>query len=51
MCDSSLTIKKVGWTGTKDIREGWIDVAAFCQDPELEGVEIGDKDNGRDKGV
>lgn len=43
MCDSNLTIEKVGWTGTKNIREGWIDVAAYCEDPEQEGVELGDK--------
>jgi hypothetical protein len=23
--------------------DGWIDVAPYCRDPELEGVEIGDK--------
>jgi len=52
MCDdSSLTIKKVGWTGTKYMREGWIDVAPFCEDPELEGVEIGDKNKGVQKDV
>jgi len=55
MCDSSLTIEKVGWTGSMGIRADWIDVAAFCKDPELDGVEIRKMDNGnngvRNRGV
>ena len=45
MCDSSLTIEKVGWTGSMGIRADWIDVSAFCKDPELDGVEIRKMDN------
>ncbi|KAI0402436.1 hypothetical protein F4802DRAFT_575739 [Xylaria palmicola] len=44
MCEGDIVIKKVGWTETKDIREGWIDVEEFCVDPEIaEGVEAGKK--------
>ncbi|KAI1436986.1 hypothetical protein GGR50DRAFT_692709 [Xylaria sp. CBS 124048] len=42
MCEGDLVIKQVGWTGNEDIREGWIEVNGFCEDPEVsEGVEAG----------
>ncbi|GAW16357.1 hypothetical protein ANO14919_057830 [Xylariales sp. No.14919] len=44
MCEGDIVIKKVGWTETEEIREGWIDVERFCEDPEVaEGVEAGKK--------
>ncbi|TGJ81423.1 hypothetical protein E0Z10_g7337 [Xylaria hypoxylon] len=44
MCEGDIVIKQVGWTETYEIREGWIDVKQFCEDPEVtEGVEAGKK--------
>ncbi|KAM7212553.1 hypothetical protein V8F06_012050 [Rhypophila decipiens] len=42
MCDNQdFIVKRVGWTATKGMREGWIDVARFCDglDPDTNGGE------------
>ncbi|KAK4219691.1 hypothetical protein QBC37DRAFT_409543 [Rhypophila decipiens] len=42
MCDNQdFIIRRVGWTAKKNMREGWIDVARFCNglDPDTNGGE------------
>ncbi|KAM7186189.1 hypothetical protein V8F33_011955 [Rhypophila sp. PSN 637] len=42
MCDNQdFIIRRVGWTTKKNMREGWIDVARFCDglDPDTNGGE------------
>ncbi|KAL6907333.1 hypothetical protein GGI43DRAFT_431381 [Trichoderma evansii] len=41
MCEGESRIQRVGWPDSDGMRQAWIEVADFCEDPDDEGVEQG----------